>query len=242
MKQLGLATHMYGSARRDTFPAANDRVYANGTGVAGKIGTSAQSGYSWIVMTLPYAEETALYDRIKTAATGAAGSFSILPMALSSGTFFSNIQLPGTICPSWAATLSWAVTTTSAPRATRRMLGEAFALEPRVRGRQARQRPLVRGRPRMGTFRSAPPAARQIRPRRTADGALSAVTAHQRRFSIGNQRRAGIQSPSPPVHLLPALITAPGRSDSSRGSSPPDQPQPSSARIFRTHTVDRITA
>ena len=101
MKQLGLATHMYGSARRDTFPAANDRVYANGTGVAGKIGTSAQSGYSWIVMTLPYAEETALYDRIKTAATGAAGSFSILPMALSSGTFFSNIQLPGTICPSW---------------------------------------------------------------------------------------------------------------------------------------------
>ena len=101
MKQLGLATHMYGSARRDTFPAANDRVYLNGTGVAGKIGASAQSGYSWIVMTLPYAEETALYDRIKTAATGMGGSFSLLPMALSSGTFFSNIQIAGLICPSW---------------------------------------------------------------------------------------------------------------------------------------------
>ena len=101
MKQLSLATQMYGSARRDMFPAANDRVYANGTGVAGKIGTSAQSGYSWIVMTLPYAEETALYDRIKTAATGTGGSFSLLPMALSSGTFFSNIQIAGLLCPSW---------------------------------------------------------------------------------------------------------------------------------------------
>jgi len=101
MKQLSLATQMYGSARRDTFPAANDRIYANGAGVAGKIGASAPSGYSWIVMTLPYAEETALYDRIKTASSGTGGSFSILPMALTSGTFFSNIQLPSTICPSW---------------------------------------------------------------------------------------------------------------------------------------------
>jgi len=101
MKQLGLATQMYASARRDMFPAANDRVYANGTGVAGKIGNAAQSGYSWIVMTLPYAEETALYDRIKTAATGTGGSFSLLPMVLTNGTFFSNIQIAGLLCPSW---------------------------------------------------------------------------------------------------------------------------------------------
>jgi prepilin-type N-terminal cleavage/methylation domain-containing protein len=101
MKQLGLATQMYASARRDMYPAANDRVYANGTGISTKIGTAAQSGYSWIVMTLPYAEETALYDRIKTAATGTGGSFSLLPMALSSGTFFNNIQIAGLLCPSW---------------------------------------------------------------------------------------------------------------------------------------------
>ena len=97
MKQLGLATHMYGSARREMLPAANDRVYANGAGVAGKIGTSAQSGYSWIVMLLPYNENSALYDRIKTASNG----FSLLPMAISSGTFFSNIQLADLTCPSW---------------------------------------------------------------------------------------------------------------------------------------------
>ena len=96
MKQLGLATHMYASARRDTFPAAMDRIFANGAGVAGKIAAN-QSGYSAHVMTLPYAEETALYDRIKTASN----SFATLPMLISSGTFFSNIQLPSHICPSW---------------------------------------------------------------------------------------------------------------------------------------------
>ncbi len=52
MKQTGLALHMYGSARRDTFPAANDRVYA-ATGISTKIGTGAASGYSWIVHILP---------------------------------------------------------------------------------------------------------------------------------------------------------------------------------------------
>ena len=99
MKQLGLATHMYASARRDTFPAANDRVYANGTGIATKIGGAAQSGYSWIFHTLPYQEETALYDRIKTASSGAGGSFSILPTAITGS--FANIQIAGLICPSW---------------------------------------------------------------------------------------------------------------------------------------------
>ena len=45
MKQIGLGLHMYGSARRDTFPAANDRVNAAGTNVAAKVGTGP-SGYS----------------------------------------------------------------------------------------------------------------------------------------------------------------------------------------------------
>lgn len=99
MKQIGLGLHMYGSARRDTFPAANDRVYAVTGGISTKIGTGAASGYSWIVHILPYFEESALYDRIKTAAAGTGGQFSVLPMAIS-GTF-ANVQLAGLICASW---------------------------------------------------------------------------------------------------------------------------------------------
>jgi prepilin-type N-terminal cleavage/methylation domain-containing protein len=101
MKQLGLAMHMYGSARRDTFPAANDRVYVAGTNIATKIGGAAQSGYSWIFHTLPYQEESALYDRVKTASSGTGGSFSILPLALTGSASLANIQITGLICPSW---------------------------------------------------------------------------------------------------------------------------------------------
>jgi prepilin-type N-terminal cleavage/methylation domain-containing protein len=101
MKQLGLATHMYASARREIFPAANDRVYAAGTNIATKIGGSAQSGYSWIFHLLPYKEESALYDRVKTASTGTAGSFSILPLALTGSASLANIQIATLICPSW---------------------------------------------------------------------------------------------------------------------------------------------
>ena len=100
-KQLGLAMHMYASARREIFPAANDRVYATGAGVAGKIGGAAQSGYSWIFHLLPYKEESALYDRVKTASAGAGGSFSILPLALTGSASLANIQLATAICPSW---------------------------------------------------------------------------------------------------------------------------------------------
>ena len=99
MKQIGLGLHMYGSARRDTFPAANDRVYAGTGGVSTKIGTAAQSGYSWIVHVLPYFEESAFYDRIKTAASGAGGQFSVLPNLISGS--FANVQMAGLICPSW---------------------------------------------------------------------------------------------------------------------------------------------
>jgi len=96
LKQLGLATHMYASARRDTFPAANDRINVNGTGVAGKVGTGA-SGYSWIFHTLPFQEETALYDRIKSSGTGT--SFSSLPLQVVAS--LANVQIAGLICPSW---------------------------------------------------------------------------------------------------------------------------------------------
>ena len=78
MRQLALGLHNFASARRDTFPAANDRA----RGV---------SGYSWITHLLPMAEETALYERIKV--TGS--NFS--QVILTSG----SVQLAALICPSW---------------------------------------------------------------------------------------------------------------------------------------------
>jgi prepilin-type N-terminal cleavage/methylation domain-containing protein len=78
MRQLGLGLHNFASARRDTFPAANDRA----RGV---------SGYSWITHLLPMAEETALYERIKV--TGS--SFSVV------NTTSGSVQLAALICPSW---------------------------------------------------------------------------------------------------------------------------------------------
>ena len=78
MRQLALGLHNFASARRDTFPAANDRA----RGV---------SGYSWITHLLPMAEETALYERIKV--TGS--NFS--QVILTSG----SVQLASLVCPSW---------------------------------------------------------------------------------------------------------------------------------------------
>ena len=78
MRQLGLAAHNFASARRDTFPAANDRA-------------KGVSGYSWITHLLPFAEETSLYDRIKTAGS----SFS--QVILTSG----SVQLASLVCASW---------------------------------------------------------------------------------------------------------------------------------------------
>ena len=78
MRQLALGLHNFASARRDTFPAANDRA-------------KGVSGYSWITHLLPFAEETSLYDRIKT--TGS--SFSVVN--LTSG----SVQLAALVCSSW---------------------------------------------------------------------------------------------------------------------------------------------
>jgi prepilin-type N-terminal cleavage/methylation domain-containing protein len=100
MKQVGLGLHMYGSARRDTFPAANDRVYGAGTSVSAKVPASASSGYSWIFHLTPYMEEGAFYDRIKTLASGS-GQFSSLPTAGTISGSFANVQMAGLICPSW---------------------------------------------------------------------------------------------------------------------------------------------
>jgi prepilin-type N-terminal cleavage/methylation domain-containing protein len=99
MKQIGLALHQYASARRDKFPAANDRWYALGTTPATKMPAGSPSGYSWIFHTLPYQEETAFYDRIKSVTSGTGGQFSTLPMTVSGS--FANVQMASLICPSW---------------------------------------------------------------------------------------------------------------------------------------------
>jgi prepilin-type N-terminal cleavage/methylation domain-containing protein len=109
MKQIGLGLHMYGSARRDTFPAANDRVYLNGIGPAGKIGSGVSSGYSWIFHILPYFEEAAVYDRVKS--NSGTPTFSTLPGALTSGSGVQNVLLAGLVCPSYGGDASVVVGT-----------------------------------------------------------------------------------------------------------------------------------
>jgi prepilin-type N-terminal cleavage/methylation domain-containing protein len=99
MKQVGLGLHQYASARKDSFPAANDRWYALGTTPATKMPTGSSSGYSWIFHILPYFEESAFYDRIKSVTSGTAGQFSALPLTVSGS--FANVQMSGLICPSW---------------------------------------------------------------------------------------------------------------------------------------------
>jgi len=97
VKQLALSLHNYASARRDTFPAANDRVWGVGAATV-KLPAGRGSGYSWLIHVLPYCEETALYDRIKTASQ----NFQLLPLALTGSASLANVQLPALLCPSWA--------------------------------------------------------------------------------------------------------------------------------------------
>ena len=101
-KQIGLALHNYASARKDRFPAANDRIYVpGGATVAARVPAGSTSGYSWIVHILPYFEETALYDRLKQVSNGAAGGFTALPNAAAVAAQLVNVQLDGVVCPSW---------------------------------------------------------------------------------------------------------------------------------------------
>ena len=100
MRQIGLGLHQHASARKDSFPAANDRWYALGTTPATKMPSGSQSGYSWIFHILPYFEEGAFYDRIKAAtSTSGSGQFSVLPLQVSGS--FANVQMAGLICASW---------------------------------------------------------------------------------------------------------------------------------------------
>lgn len=101
LKQIALSIHTYASARRDKFPAANDRIFSPaGSGVAGMVGQTA-SGYSWVVHVLPYFEKGALYDRIKQASTGTAGGFSLLPTDTAPAAVLRNTHIDRLICPSW---------------------------------------------------------------------------------------------------------------------------------------------
>jgi len=105
MKQIGLGLHQFASARKDKFPAANDRMVTNTGNYSTRITGANSVGYSWIVHILPYFEEAALYDRIKTAATGTVGGqaiqFQKLPTNATVSGSFLNVQQAGLICPSW---------------------------------------------------------------------------------------------------------------------------------------------
>jgi hypothetical protein len=100
LKQLGLGILNYESARR-RLPAANDRMGNS----AGNYSARVSTGYSWIFHTLPFCEETAIYDQVKIVSTGTVNSvavpFSVLPSGTAPLAVFNNKDMPALICPSW---------------------------------------------------------------------------------------------------------------------------------------------
>ena len=104
IKQIGLGLHQFASARKDRFPAANDRI-GNASATTAQSRLNSVVGYSWIFHILPYFEEAALYDRVKNVATVSTfGQFSALPLStqVTTGTNpWTNTQLAGLVCPSW---------------------------------------------------------------------------------------------------------------------------------------------
>jgi prepilin-type N-terminal cleavage/methylation domain-containing protein len=105
LKQLGVGLHQFASARRDVFPAASDRISSGtGTTAAGRLSTA--SGYSWIFHILPYMEETAFYDRIRTSGTvsggGALSQSNPTAVLVSGSNPWPNFTIAGLICPSYA--------------------------------------------------------------------------------------------------------------------------------------------
>jgi prepilin-type N-terminal cleavage/methylation domain-containing protein/prepilin-type processing-associated H-X9-DG protein len=64
LKQLGLAIHNVISSQSETLPYNKDAMRVNGgnTGI-NKWSLSQNGSYSWIVMSLPYMEQSTLYDR-----------------------------------------------------------------------------------------------------------------------------------------------------------------------------------
>ena len=105
MKQVGLGLHQFASARKDKFPAANDRMVTNTGNYSARVTGANSVGYSWVVHVLPYFEEAALYDRIKTLATGTVNGqaiqFNKLPTNAQVSGSFANVQMAGLVCPSW---------------------------------------------------------------------------------------------------------------------------------------------
>jgi prepilin-type N-terminal cleavage/methylation domain-containing protein len=105
LKQIGLGLHQFASARKDKFPAANDRMIQTTGNYSARVTGANAVGYSWVVHILPYFEETAFYDRVKTVATGTVNGqaiqFQKLPTNPQVSGSFVNVQMAALICPSW---------------------------------------------------------------------------------------------------------------------------------------------
>jgi prepilin-type N-terminal cleavage/methylation domain-containing protein len=105
LKQLGLGVHQYASARRDRFPAANDRMAAFTGNYSAKV---SPTGYSWLFHILPYFEEATFYDTVKNGATATTGTVrgqfsnpNPMTIVISNSNPFVNKELGAVICPSW---------------------------------------------------------------------------------------------------------------------------------------------
>ena len=91
MKQLCLANLNFESTRK-RFPSANDRD--------GNATSLVNSGWSWIVMVLPFVEEVNMHTNLSSATNRFATGYSASQTLAGSGSVVTRILLPQLVCPS----------------------------------------------------------------------------------------------------------------------------------------------
>jgi len=102
MKQICLALQNFHDGRK-VFPAAVDRYSATATTFNTAASVTSPAGFSWIVHTLPFLEETNLYNILSQNTNRfGRGSVPFAANVLGAGTTHaSTTQLPGLLCPSF---------------------------------------------------------------------------------------------------------------------------------------------
>ena len=101
LKQLGLAMQNFHDARK-ALPAGCDRLpYSSTTFNTGEA-ASAQGAFSWICHTLPFLEETNLYNTLSGATNRFGRGFTPFgPTTAANGKHLSQTVLSGLLCPSF---------------------------------------------------------------------------------------------------------------------------------------------
>jgi prepilin-type N-terminal cleavage/methylation domain-containing protein len=104
LKQMGLALHQYADKRQkngdNQMPPANySRSAANGlNGFTTNSGAVSNSGWSWVVQVLPYADENNLFNAIRA---GTPSSNQLNYNADPAGSNSTDVKIPWAYCPTW---------------------------------------------------------------------------------------------------------------------------------------------